>query len=98
LDTGTRRGFSFPEPTPEIDINCEIRGEVVQIRIADNGPGIPDDRKERIFGKGEKGLDSAGTGIGLYLVRTLVNRYGGRVWVEDNDPKGAVFIVELPTA
>lgn len=44
-----------------------------------------------------KGLDSGGTGIGLYLVNTLVDNYGGDVWIEDNDPKGAVFTVSLPT-
>nr|WP_302080744.1 ATP-binding protein [Salinibaculum sp. KK48] len=48
------------------------------------------------FGKGEKGLDSPGTGIGLYLVQTLLDQYGGDVWVADNDPEGAVFVVELP--
>ncbi|MFB6092472.1 MAG: PAS domain S-box protein [Haloquadratum sp.] len=70
----------------------------VTVRVADNGPGVPDDRKKSIFGKGEKGLESAGTGIGLYLVDTLVDRYGGDVWVEDNEPEGSVFVVELPLA
>jgi signal transduction histidine kinase len=44
------------------------------------------------------GLDSAGTGLGLYLVDTLVDRYGGEIRVEDNDPEGTVFVVELPLA
>jgi signal transduction histidine kinase len=67
----------------------------VVIRVADNGPGIPDDQKETVFGKGEKGLDSQGSGIGLYLVQTLVTTYGGSIWIEDNDPEGSVFAVEL---
>jgi signal transduction histidine kinase len=67
----------------------------VTVRIADNGPGVPDERKESVFGKGEKGLESDGTGIGTYLVKTLVSRYSGTVWVEDNEPRGAVFVVEL---
>ena len=67
----------------------------VTVRIADNGPGVRDEIKEEIFGKGQKGLESAGTGIGLYLVRTLLDAYGGAVWVEDNQPEGAVFVVEL---
>ena len=70
--------------------------ESTTVRVADNGPGIPDTQKETIFGKGEKGLDSPGTGLGLYLVRTLVKQYGGAVWVEDNDPEGSVFVVERP--
>jgi len=76
----------------------EGQGDAVVVRVADNGPGVPDGQKASIFGKGEKGLESAGTGIGLYLVRTLVDTYGGDVRVEDNDPEGAVFVVELPTA
>jgi len=83
---------------PVVEISCESRDEDVEVRIADNGPGIPDEHKEVIFGKGEKGLDSPGAGIGLYLVHTLVTQYGGDVWVEDNDPTGSVFVVQLPKA
>ena len=70
----------------------------VRVRVADNGPGVPAERKDEIFGRGAKGTDSGGTGIGTYLVETLVTRYGGDVWVEDNEPQGAVFVVELPVA
>ncbi|WP_162354505.1 PAS domain S-box protein [Natrialba swarupiae] len=82
---------------PEVTVSTHVDEGRVRVRIADNGPGVPDHRKEAIFGKGEKGLDSPGTGLGLYLVDTLVDTYGGNVWVEDNDPEGAVFVVELPT-
>jgi two-component system OmpR family sensor kinase len=75
----------------------EARG-VADVRVADNGPGIPEDHRDDVFGKGEKGLDSPGAGIGLYLVRSLVEIYGGDVWIEDNEPKGAVFVVRLPLA
>jgi PAS domain S-box-containing protein len=81
---------------PTVHISTAINEETLTVSIADNGPGIPDNRKETIFGKGEMGLDSPGTGIGLYLVQTLVDRYGGDVWVEDNDPTGSVFFVGLP--
>lgn len=97
---------------PEVTVAADETDDAVRVRIADNGPGVPDDRKEEIFGKGETGLDSSGTGLGLYLVETLVDDYGGDVWVEDragggpsgnraqsddSDPNGAVFVVELPT-
>lgn len=84
------------EETPEVTITGEHDSGTVRYRIADNGPGIPDDRKERVFGKGEKGLDSPGSGIGLYLVTLLTEQFGGDVWVEDNDPRGSVFVIELP--
>lgn len=83
---------------PVIELTCEVRTDTAVVRIADNGPGIPDDQKAVIFGKGEKSLGSPGSGIGLYLVQTLVSQYGGEVWAEDNDPTGTVFVVELPRA
>jgi len=84
--------------TPLVEVSCEIRDDDVVVRIADNGPGIPDDKKDVVFGKGERGLGSPGTGIGLYLVRTLVTQYGGEVRAEDNEPTGTTFVVELPRA
>jgi len=51
-----------------------------------------------VFGRGKKGLESPGSGLGLYLVDNLVETYGGRVWIEDNEPKGAIFCVELQRA
>ena len=82
----------------EIAVSTSVSEDAVCVSIADNGPGIPDDHKEQIFQEGEKGLESGGTGIGLYLVKTLVNRYDGDVWIEDNEPTGSVFVVELPLA
>ena len=84
--------------TPEITVSVTEHAETVEIRVSDNGPGIADDRKDEIFGEGVQGLESEGTGIGLYLVETLVDHSGGDVWIEDNDPNGAVFVVELPIA
>ncbi|PHQ40530.1 PAS domain-containing sensor histidine kinase [Halorubrum persicum] len=82
----------------EITVSTRVSDETVCVSIADNGPGIPDDHKAQIFQEGEKGLESGGTGVGLYLVKTLVNKYGGDVWVEDNEPTGSVFAVELSIA
>lgn len=66
-----------------------------RIEVADNGVGIPDDQKEDILAFGMKGSKSSGTGIGLYLVKTLVDQYNGDIWVEDNQPEGTVFSVHL---
>ena len=67
----------------------------VEVRIADNGPGIPDDIKKEIFEEGFKGERTGRTGLGLYLVKTLMEKYGGSVSVEDNEPEGSVFILKL---
>ncbi|WP_411967441.1 PAS domain S-box protein [Haloferax sp. YSSS75] len=76
----------------------ETDHDVAVVRIADDGVGIPDTRKAVVFGKGEKGLDSSGTGLGLYFVNKLVDSYGGDVWIEDNEPTGTVVVLELPVA
>lgn len=83
---------------PVVVITCDVRDEMVVVRVADNGPGIPDAQKESIFGEGEKGMTSQGTGLGLYLAHTLVNEYNGTIWVEDNDPTGTILAVQLPMA
>ena len=84
--------------TPQVNLSVTEDDDTVVVRVADNGPGVPEAQRETIFGKGEKGLDSQGTGIGLYLVDTLVDSYGGAVDVEDSDAGGAAFVVELPKA
>ncbi len=86
------------EPDPVVEVSCTDTGDAVVVSVADNGPGIPDDEKESIFGKDEHGLDSPGTGIGLHLVETLVTDYDGDVWVEDNEPGGSIFKVRLQKA
>jgi signal transduction histidine kinase len=74
-----------------------------RIAIEDNGSGIPDERKRDIFDRFKQGQTKAkGSGLGLYLVRTIVEGHGGRVWVEDRVPgdftKGSRFVVMLPAA
>ncbi|WP_336329908.1 sensor histidine kinase [Haloarcula sp. CGMCC 1.2071] len=84
--------------TPSVVVDVIDDGDVVHVTVADDGPGIPDEQKQAVFQRGEKRPDSDGTGVGLYLVRTLVDAYGGDVWVEDNEPTGTVVGVTLLTA
>ena len=84
--------------TPHVAVRADVEDDSVVLRVADDGPGIPDDRKDEVFGRGERGLESGGSGIGLYLVDSLVADYGGEVWIGDRDPRGAVFAVRLRLA
>ena len=73
-----------------------------QVAVEDNGPGIPDEVKDRLFRRFSRGTTKAkGSGLGLYLVKTLVEHYGGDIRVEDRVPgdytKGAKFIVTIPS-
>lgn len=83
---------------PTVAVSVSVEPETVTVRVADDGPGVAPERREAIFGRGEDGADAAGTGIGLYLVDTLLSRYDGHVTVEDSDLGGAAFVVELPRA
>jgi signal transduction histidine kinase len=74
-----------------------------QASIEDNGPGIPDEMKEAIFTRFHRGPTWArGRGLGLHIVKMLVEEYGGKVRVEDRVPgdytKGARFVILLPAA
>lgn len=83
---------------PTVTIGVDVGEETATVSIADNGPGIPESERETIFGRGQMGLESPGTGFGLYLVDRLVDLYDGEVWVTDNDPQGTVFHVRLQLA
>ncbi|MEE6208918.1 MEDS domain-containing protein [Salarchaeum sp. III] len=84
--------------TPHVEVAVEERAETTTVRIADNGPGVPDDIKDTVFEKGVQGFDSAGTGFGLHLVREIVDGYDGEITVEDRQPDGTVFSLSLPRA
>lgn len=86
------------KPIPRITVSVEQGTETATMIVADNGPGIPADRSGELFGEGAKGLESPGTGLGLYLVRSIVTNYDGTVSVENNEDEGCRFIVELPLA
>ncbi len=84
-------------------VRFEVVGENVQIVVADSGPGVPANQRERIFerfGRAEAGNRTAapGFGLGLSLVAEHVRLHGGQVWVTDriDGAKGARFVVQLP--
>jgi len=70
--------------------------ESVVVEVDDEGDGIPLSEREKIFGRFWHGPSNASTGLGLYVVRGLVEAHGGSVLVGDNDAGGARFVVTLP--
>ncbi len=75
--------------------------EYCRVCIEDNGPGIPDDIKSKLFTRFQRGDTKAtGKGLGLYLVKTLVEDFHGKVWVEDRVSgdygRGSRFVILLP--
>jgi signal transduction histidine kinase len=79
------------------------RGPEIEVRISDRGPGIPDDEQGRVFDafyRGRKAvLDQVhGTGLGLHLVKSIVEAHGGTVSLESQPGEGSTFIVRIPAA
>ena len=84
--------------TPEVHVDAAVDGDTVRLRVSDNGPGIPESQREAYFEAGNQDDSSVGQGLGLYLVDTLVRRYGGDVRIDDNEPRGTTVTVELQHA
>ncbi|WP_222536936.1 CheR family methyltransferase [Pedobacter polysacchareus] len=84
--------FSHPERLPEISIKTEKKGQFILLTITDNGIGITKDEVDHIFKKYKRlSLVTHGTGIGLYLIRKIVNASGGKIEVECAIDKGCAF-------
>lgn len=81
-------------PTVAVDVAVAVAGDRVRLRIADDGPGIPPARRDAVFAAGT----GEGTGMGLYLANTVVERTGGTLELDDNEPRGTVVTVTLPRA
>ena len=86
-----------------VTVEDAAEDEVVTVTIADNGPGVPDDAKEKIFTRFEQGMASGPVqGLGLSICRMLLNRYGGTIRVDDrvegHPEEGAAFRFTLRKA
>ena len=79
--------------TSRIDINLTEKRDFCEITIADYGSGIPEAIKNKIIGDGFNFSPTNTTGMGLYIVMKLMERYDGTIQIEDNKPQGAVFIL-----
>ncbi len=86
----------------KIEINISIKDDKVISQVVDSGCGIPEKDKPRIFEKffrSDKGvkLSTEGNGLGLYLIKAIVEVSGGKIWFESVEDKGSKFYFTLPT-
>lgn len=82
------------DPQVTVEIDRDSAAETVRLTVRDNGPGIPEQQKERLLTA--NGGEVLGGGLGI--VKSLVESYDGDLRFQDNQPRGSVFIVELPEA
>jgi two-component system sensor histidine kinase KdpD len=89
----------YAPPGTEIEVSACADGAAVTMRVADRGPGVPADLRQRVFEKFFRGPASAkvaGAGLGLAICRAVAAVHGGRTWVEDRPGGGAAFCIALP--
>jgi PAS domain S-box-containing protein len=84
-----------------VEVALRKRSDNVIIRVKDSGMGIPKAAREQIFTKFYRApnvvrQETSGTGLGLYLVKGLIDALGGKIWFESEEGKGSTFFVELP--
>ena len=86
----------------KIELELAVHRKRVQIRVSDNGPGVPDSEKKRIFERfyrSEKSRSDRGHfGLGLSIAAEIVKKHHGKIWVQDAAIGGAEFVVELPVS
>ncbi len=83
-----------------VTMGAHVTDNMMRVEVRDTGPGIPDEDKQRVFDLFCQTHGAAarrrGSGIGLTFCKLVVEAHGGQIWIEDNVPGGAVFVLMLP--
>lgn len=91
----------FSPPEGEILISAAPWHGSVRVRVADQGPGIPVEERERVFDafhRSDPGAGRSGSGLGLAIARAIVLAHGGRIWIEGAPSGGTAVVFEVPMA
>lgn len=84
--------------TDQITVGIAPKKSLVEVSVTDCGIGIPSQIKEKLFSKGFKYGSTGNHGLGLYIAKNTLLRYGGDISVKDNKPKGTIFTIKLRKA
>lgn len=90
--------FRKADVSPEVIINGELKGDEFLFSIADNGIGIPEESKDKIFdvfNKASNNRKFEGHGIGLSICKQIINQHQGEIWIESEPNKGTTFYFTL---
>lgn len=93
--------LKYGEKSGSIRISAEDLGDRMRLEVWNSGPGISRDDQQKLFQKFQRLQSSRqssvrGTGLGLFITKTVVERHGGKIWVESKEGQWADFIIELP--
>jgi two-component system phosphate regulon sensor histidine kinase PhoR len=93
----------YTRPDGHVWVEATDAGDAIRVEVRDDGPGISDKHRERVFERfyradASRSREAGGTGLGLSIVKHLVESMGGTVGVEPNSPRGSVFWIRLPKA
>jgi signal transduction histidine kinase len=89
----------YSPPETPVTLMCKGEAERVIFIVSDEGPGIDLEEQEHVFAsyvRGSKGKDTTGAGLGLYLVKRVVDLHGGTVTLRSHPGQGAKFCIDLP--
>ena len=91
--------YTAPSGRIELTVSCDTK--TVAIKVSDTGYGIPKNQQSQIFTKlfradNVRAKDTDGTGLGLYITKSVVENSGGKIWFESEENKGSTFYVTLP--
>jgi signal transduction histidine kinase/CheY-like chemotaxis protein len=94
--------FKFSDPSTVVRVSVEVTAGMLHVTVTDNGPGIPKSEHEMVFEKFARvtqngaGPKIPGSGLGLFICRSIVEAHGGRIWVESEVGRGSSFHYTIP--
>lgn len=81
--------------SPDVKVDIAVDSDVVRLKVADDGPGIPEMDQRIVTGDQEIGQLQHASGLGLWLISWIVRRSGGTITFEENDPRGTILTIEI---
>jgi PAS domain S-box-containing protein len=101
IDNLIRNGLKYTLRKGRVTISLKGGPEEAEVSVQDTGVGIPQDQQKRIFTKFFRAsnvvrMDTTGSGLGLYIVKNIIEAHGGRIWFQSEEGKGTTFYFTLP--
>lgn len=103
LDNLVSNAIKFTMPGGRVRVRVQDKGEFVMVSVSDDGIGIPPEDREKVFERfyragNRSSVNAPGTGLGLAIAREVVDKHGGKIWLESELGKGTTFHFVVPAA